>query len=138
MPLKRDKRIDRILDANYNRAKEGLRVCEDICRFMFNKPGHTKKYKTLRHQLSGLLTLSNQAHIIRSRDIDGDVGKDSTEAEFKRTNSRDIFYANSQRVKESLRVLEEFTKLMNKRQAQHLKNLRYKVYDLEKEIVQIK
>jgi hypothetical protein len=48
----------------------------------------------------------------------------------------DIYYANSQRVKESIRVLEEFAKLRNKQVAEKLKKLRYRVYALEKKIIE--
>ena len=46
-------------------------------------------------------------------------------SELKRENLSDIFYANAQRVKESLRVLEEVTKLLDPRCALKLKKLRY-------------
>ncbi|MCK5214947.1 MAG: thiamine-phosphate pyrophosphorylase [Candidatus Omnitrophica bacterium] len=138
MTPKKDKNVYRVLDANFNRAKEGLRVCEDVCRFLFNKPGLTRKYKDIRHQLSENLAKIGAEDVIKARNIDGDVGKGSTKIEFKRTDCRDIFYANSQRVKESIRVLEEFSKLIDEKRAQNFKGLRYKIYALEKEIVQLK
>jgi len=45
------------------------------------------------------------------------------------------FYANTQRVKESLRVLEEFAKLDSPVSAERFKTLRYKVYGLEKKLL---
>jgi hypothetical protein len=48
----------------------------------------------------------------------------------------DVFYANSQRAKESLRVLEEFAKLRDRRLAEDLKKLRYQVYALEKNVIE--
>ena len=71
---------------------------------------------------------------IESRNIEGDVGKLSTAKEFCRSNVVDIFYANSQRGKESIRVLEEFFKLINNEQAQELKTLRYQIYAIEKKV----
>ena len=62
--------------------------------------------------------------IIQARDISADIGKKTLPAERKRHTVADIFYANSQRVKESLRVLEEFTKLLNSKSALELKKLR--------------
>ena len=123
------------MDANFNRAKEALRVCEDICRFFLNKTKRTREYKTLRHQLSNIVAKLHWDVVITARNIKGDVGKSSIPPELKRKNIKDIFYANSQRAKESVRVLEEFAKLMNGRLAQGLKKIRYKVYALEQQIV---
>ena len=131
-----DKKLDRIIDANFNRAKEGLRVCEDVCRFILDAKSTTRSYKAARHQLTDIIGSLKIAQIIRAREIVKDVGRKSTAVEFKRNGAIDIFYANSQRVKESVRVLEEFTKLRNKRLAEDLKKLRYKIYALEKNVIE--
>ena len=129
------KKIYRVIDANFNRAKEGLRVCEDICRFFLNTRKLTSEYKTVRHQLSGLVEPLKISEAIDARNIKRDVGKASVKTELKRSGFKDIFYANSQRAKESIRVLEEFMKLSSPREAQGMKRLRYKIYDLERETV---
>ena len=126
----------RILDANFNRAKEGLRVCEDICRFVYDARKLTQDYKRLRHRLTDLVANFGLKKLLAGRNIVADVGKASTPVELKRRDVDDIFYANSQRVKESIRVLEEFAKLFhNGRAAQELKKMRYAVYELERKIV---
>ncbi len=127
-----DQKIFRVLDANFNRAKEGLRVCEDICRFVHDQPSRTRSLKQIRHGLTEIQCSLNRKDLLASRDIAGDVGKGSLEAEFSRRNVKDIFYANIQRVKESIRVLEEFMKLVDKKKAQSLKAARYKIYDFER------
>ena len=129
-----EKKFYRVVDANLNRAKEGLRVCEDICRFLYDKKDLTKRYKKLRHELTSIVTRLHLAEIIKARDVTGDVGSKSNPVEFKRKNIHDLFYANSQRAKESIRVLEEFAKLLNTPLAERLKRLRYKIYALEREI----
>lgn len=136
MPKRNDKKFDRIIDANFNRAKEGLRVCEDVCRFILDAKNSTRTYKTIRHQLTKIIGVLKIPELVCARNINRDVGRKSTHVEFKRNGVMDIFYANSQRVKESIRVLEEFTKLRNKRLAENLKKLRYKVYALEKKIIE--
>ena len=130
-------KIYRIIDANLNRAKEALRVCEDITRFILDDKKGTGQYKTIRHKLSCIFEFPafKKKMVIKARDIEGDVGKKSTPVEFKRNNVKDIFYANSQRMKESIRVLEEFTKLIDRECAQEFKKIRYQVYALEKDIV---
>jgi len=130
-----DNKLDRIIDANFNRAKEGLRVCEDICRFILDAKSITRNYKNVRHQLTNIIGSLKIEKFIRAREIARDVGRRSTAVEFKRNGFADIFNANSQRVKESIRVLEEFTKLRDKRLAEDLKKLRYKIYALEKNVI---
>jgi len=65
-----------------------------------------------------------------------DVGKEIYIHELKRDDYQDIFFANIQRVKESLRVLEEFAKLINKNIAIEFKKLRYGIYEIEKKVTQ--
>ena len=71
--------------------------------------------------------------LLRERKSNADVGRFNSSGELKRGNCKDIFWANMQRVKESLRVLEEFSKLVDIRAALGFKQLRYKVYEIEKE-----
>lgn len=129
------KKIYRLIDANFNRTKEGLRVCEDICRFVLDSKTETRNFKDIRHQLTKIIEKLDLALLISSRSIETDVGVESSISEFERKECCDIFYANSQRVKESIRVLEEIFKLINKKEAQNLKNLRYKIYAIEKKII---
>ena len=130
-----EKELLRIIDANFNRAKEGLRVCEDVCRFILDDRAITRQFKTLRHRLSTRICSLSFGRLIECRNIDGDVGKSSTAVELKRTNVSDIFYANAQRSKESLRVLEEFAKLLNRPLAEDLKKIRYQIYAIEKTVI---
>ena len=125
----------RILDANINRAKEGLRVCEDICRFVWDQSVWTRRCKECRHGLTDVVRSLKIERLLEARDITGDVGRRSVSTEFERRDIWDIFYANAQRVKESLRVLEETIKMINEVQAQKIKDLRYQVYAIETEIV---
>ena len=134
MPGLEDKKIFRVLDANLNRAKEGLRVCEDVARFILDEGAYTKRYKAIRHRLSKVCALALKGPLIAARAIGSDVGTRTSTAELKRKNAQDIFYANSQRVKESIRVLEEFFKLLDARQALKCKKMRYQIYALEQEI----
>ena len=45
-----DERIYRVIDANLNRLKEGLRVVEDIKRYVFDDAEVAYKIKSLRHK----------------------------------------------------------------------------------------
>lgn len=127
--------IYRIIDANYNRIKEGLRVTEDIARFVLNDRNLTVKFKNTRHRItSALKTLHiTQQDLIHSRSTHQDVGKKSSVSELSKKNIHEILYANLQRIKESVRVLEELSKLINKKSSIAFKNIRFKIYELEKE-----
>ncbi len=131
-----EKHFWRIIDANYNRAKEGLRVCEDICRFVWGQKAFTAKLKRIRHEVTEKILQLPLDYIVTSRDIREDVGKGSTASEFKREGVKEVFYANMQRVKESLRVLEEITKIYKVALAQDFKNIRYQLYEIEKKIIE--
>ncbi len=128
--------IYRILDANINRAKEGLRVCEEIARFILNSRNLTAKLKNIRHRIDSLLKhLPAKAYLISKRQSSTDVGKGIQTNELTRKNCLDILFANIQRVKESLRVLEEFSKLSDIKIAVTFKRIRYDIYEIEKKIV---
>jgi len=124
----------RILDANLNRATEGMRVCEEVARFILNDRLLTSKFKNMRHQSFEALDSIEKLALVRKRNILEDVGRNLLRGEMKRKNLQDIFFANMQRIKESVRVLEEFSKLLNINSAVKLKKIRYNAYELEKKI----
>lgn len=127
------KAVDRIIDANINRAKEGLRVCEEIVRFVLNSRSLTAEFKKIRHRINAILkNLKTPTALMEGRESGRDVGKNIYAEELKRKDYQDIFFANLQRVKESMRVLEEFGKLKNVDTAVEFKKIRYALYELEK------
>ncbi|MBI3601634.1 MAG: thiamine-phosphate pyrophosphorylase [Candidatus Omnitrophica bacterium] len=133
--MKPTPQLYRIIDANFNRAKEGLRVCEDIARYGWNKQALTKSLKDLRHELTTVTSTLNVFKMLQGRDVILDVGRPSCASELKRKDIPSVFFANAQRVKESLRVLEEVAKLFNPSAAQGIKTLRYQMYVLEQKAV---
>ena len=128
------KGIARIIDANINRLKEGLRVCEEVARFSWNDRGITARLKRVRHDAEAAIRLLPERRILfAARDSAGDSGRHlTTERELARAGVCDVFFVNMQRVKESLRVLEEFSKLIDPAPARACKELRYSVYTVEK------
>ena len=134
-PINRDG-ISRIIDANVNRAKEGLRVCEEVARFILDNRSLTSRLKDIRHAINGAtLGILGPKEIVRSRRSSTDIGKGIYANELKRGNYLDIFLANIQRSKESIRVLEEFAKLKDIKTARRLKDIRYRLYDIEKKAI---
>ena len=131
----KDKTINRIIDANINRAKEGLRVCEEVARFILESKVLTCEFKKLRHKIDSLFVIfPDRYKLMRVRYAESDVGRDIYAGELKRKNCKDIFFANIQRAKESLRVLEEFSKLKDIKVALGFKKIRYSVYEIEKRV----
>ena len=132
------KEIYRIIDANLNRSREGLRVCEEIARFALNSKPLTTELKSVRHGISGIVK-SHAAELNKlslSRDSDGDVLRRSRfESEMARQGLPDIFAANVERVKESLRVLEEIFKLIDRKSSSKFCDLRFEVYSIEKKVL---
>jgi len=118
----------RLLDANINRAREGLRVLEDICRFILDDIQLTEQLKNIRHSLKDLVDIPD-ALLVASRGSDEDVARERPVP--KRADWRGIVTANAKRAAEALRVLEEFSA-----RGSEIKDQRYKVYDLEKIIMQ--
>jgi thiamine-phosphate pyrophosphorylase len=131
--LKRE--VFRIIDANFNRSREGLRVCEEVTRFIWDSAGLTKELKSVRHSITDILKNAPATSKILSaaRNVISDVGrKERQKSEMKRLDYSDIFCANIERAKESLRVLEEFFKLIDKSDSAKFTKLRFKVYEIEK------
>jgi len=113
-----------------------MRVCEEISRFILEDKRLTTEIKSIRHRVHVLSAkFFKNVLLLKNRDSLSDIGRDIYANELKRRNISDIFFANIQRVKESIRVLEEFTKLVNINCAIALKKLRYEIYDIEKKAV---
>ena len=132
-----DRRIFRVLDANFNRSREGLRVCEEIFRFLLNEAPVSRRLKKARHDVTALMKMLPvpPGQVLASRDVYGDAGKEPAKLGSSRSDFADLFSANIERVKESLRVLEEFTKLVDRRSSDGFKKLRFRVYAIEKQAV---
>ena len=126
-----EKRFIRILDTNLNRCKEGLRVVEDTCRFVLCDENLYKKIRKVRHLSSKYLT-DQYEQMLSARDSVKDSGRKAKEQ--SRQNLKNIVIANFKRAEESLRVLEEYSKIINFDTALKYKALRYEVYTIEKKM----
>jgi thiamine-phosphate pyrophosphorylase len=122
-----------MIDANLNRATEGLRVLEDYCRFALNDQYLTGCCKGLRHDLVSALQPLSAGALAAARQTEADVGTSvSTEQEGERDSLEQIAAAAWQRVQQALRVIEECLKLVQPEQATLVEQLRYKTYTLAK------
>lgn len=117
----------RLIDANLNRLREGIRVVEDIFRYVHNNKEVATKLKNLRH----LARIENYYELLETRDVKNDVLRESIKSEQNRDNLNSILIANFKRAQESARVLEEFTKLTSIKDSENFKYIRYELYNLE-------
>ncbi|NPV26004.1 MAG: hypothetical protein HPY81_00830 [Firmicutes bacterium] len=129
--------IYRIIDANLNRAREGLRVVEEVARFILNDQVLTDSIKQLRHDLlQAEFSIPNASELLVKRNTDGDVGTElARDGQTPRVNLTDLVRANLRRIQEAMRVLEEFGKLLSPEIGVSFKKIRYRCYTLEQTII---
>jgi thiamine-phosphate pyrophosphorylase len=124
------RRIFRVLDANFNRAREALRVLEDLFRLGGDDAPHARRLKALRHGLNDFeseLGLGG-GELSAFRDAGSDVGR---AAPAKPYGSREeLARANARRLQEALRVLEEFGRLLG-RNTSIASRARFEAYEME-------
>ena len=122
-------KVERLIDANINRLREGLRVIEDINRYIYDNGSLSSRLKNIRHLVSKAYDIDRLTY----RDIINDVSKSSTDSEMIRESIDSVIIANFSRVQESARVLEEIFKLKDLELSNLFKEIRYEIYDIEKE-----
>lgn len=124
--------VYRILDANLDRTREGLRIIEEWCRFGLNNPQLSGECKQMRQEAATWHT----AELRAARDTPGDRGTDlSHPHEEQRSSIKSLLQANFCRVQEALRVLEEYGKLYHPNMGKAFKQMRYRVYTLESNLM---
>lgn len=130
--------VARIIDANINRANEGLRVCEDIARFVLRDRRSTARFKSIRHRYNAAVNRmgAGRSALILARDSEADVGKATGRSERRRNGLAAVFCANIRRCEEAMRVLEELGKLDDGRSSSAFKRMRFELYALERTAVE--
>jgi thiamine-phosphate pyrophosphorylase len=128
---------ERILDANLNRAREGLRVGEELARFVLVHAGLQREFKALRHDLTLAERAVGGKDWIRSRAAAQDPG---ARVRLRRVAPRsawpDLARANLRRAEEALRVLEEVSAWLAPAGGRRFQRLRFRTYALEQRLVQ--
>lgn len=130
---KPDSQLLRILDANFNRAREAIRVVEDYARFCLNSALWTSQLKEMRHELREIVNLLDPHELLKSRNTDWDVGVSlSGPSEYTRASSEGVAKTNLKRLQETLRTLEEYSKLVDPQVAARIERVRYRSYSIER------
>ncbi len=132
-------KLYRILDANINRASEGLRVLEDLARFYFDDLHFSKRLKELRHNIRKNL-MDMMPMLLEGRNSATDVGvRVSMELQIdKKASVTELSAANFKRIQEALRTIEENLKVMGKYELSKLyEGYRFIAYGIEKEYFKV-
>ena len=121
-----------IIDANLDRAREGIRVIEDWCRFTHLNNEFVVVLKDWRHQLS-----KHHHYFYReARNTSNDKGLGlSHPSQNNRANQEDVLLANASRIQEALRVIEEFSRNSDPELAKVSSDIRYGMYELESNLI---
>lgn len=129
--------ILRLLDANLNRAVEGIRVLEEAARMLRNDSVLTRELKDLRHALVGIVREGGDldAQLLFARNSEGDVLREGeTPSERARAGLDAVIRANAGRAQEAVRSLEEYVKLVRPELSVRFKGIRFGLYDVEKKL----
>lgn len=127
----------RIIDANLNRAGEGLHLLEELARMMLNDSALTQQLKAIRHEVLRGDLVFNQT-LVQSRDSESDVGFDIEVGEDKQRELPIAVVANARRVQEALRIVEELAKVPGttpQLNADKFKKARFDLYAIEQELL---
>lgn len=125
----------RLIDANANRALEGLRVCEDIIRFHVESPRAFHRTRALRHAVAHAVDRLPVSHadLARARASGRDIGK---QAPASRVASLEcLLLINFRRAKEALRTLEECSRLITPNRTTSFQHLRFRTYEVERDLL---
>ncbi|NJR66108.1 MAG: thiamine phosphate synthase [Leptolyngbyaceae cyanobacterium CRU_2_3] len=120
--------VYRILDANLDRAREGMRIIEEWCRFGLDSALLTNECKHLRQELA--YWHSDEIRAARNTPNDPGIALSHPQEE-QRSGVAQVLRANLCRTQEALRVLEEYGKLYSPEMGAACKQMRYQVYTLE-------
>ena len=126
--------LERMLDANANRACEGLRTLENLARFMLDDADLVRRSKDARHAVRAAASEAGQQRLMAWRDTPGDVGTTiSTELERRRPDAGALAIAAGNRAAEALRSCEEIAKALGL-QATAFESARYEAYDIQRRL----
>ena len=126
----------RIIDASLDRIGEGLRLLEDMARFLLNDATLTQQLKNMRHELvSHDWSLNRQ--LLQARQAGADIGADiKGRHQAEERDLPSLIVANARRVQESLRVIEELAKMPSiQLDPEMFKKARFNIYTIERDLL---
>lgn len=131
-----------IIDVNLNRLREGLKICEDIIRFHYEDQKLLLPLRKIRFLIRPIIR-KMELKVLSFRKSEKDLGRGKEFDWMKREDIANLFLANIKRAEEACRALEEFSKirkpygikLLNAEKWSEFKEVRFTLYDLEKEFI---
>ena len=125
----------RVIDANANRALEGMRVCEEIIRFRFESPALFRRTRALRHAIARTVNRLpvSPRELVSARESRRDIGSRAPAARV--ASLERLMVINLQRTKESLRTLEECARLIAPQHTAAFQRLRFRTYEVERDLL---
>jgi thiamine-phosphate pyrophosphorylase len=127
-----DKNIWRLLDANVNRAREGLRIVEDTARFVLDHAAAARAFRGYRHDLDALVRM-HYRQLLSARHVESDSGRKNPAKPYK-NGVTDLLAANFKRCEEALRVIEEYGRILSPKAVAKAQGLRFEIYKWEKKM----
>ena len=126
----------RIIDANFNRAREAIRVLWKIFAGFISIPQTLSgRCKKMRHDLSASVAMLDNEQLIANRDTISDVGTSiKVEGQLTRSDLKDCATAAAKRLTEALRTHCRNCTNIEPSCAAAVESLRYQAYTLEKDI----
>ena len=124
--------LQRTIDASLNRLAEGLRVMEDLARYVLNDAELSRDCKSIRHEVRRLPDRWPAGWIEARRDVVGDVGTViEAEDESVRSGTWDVAVAAANRAAEAMRTIEECCKVVDRDAARTVESMRYRLYEID-------
>ncbi|HOK79861.1 MAG TPA: thiamine phosphate synthase [bacterium] len=123
----------RIIDANFNRVREALRVIEDTLRFSDAGKNVSSKIRSIKHLLSNEYFKTFGYRALTARDVTTDHGKRNQP--YSAETLKQILIRNFMRAEEGLRCIEECSRIVSPDSTGTWQALRFKIYDIEQQII---
>lgn len=136
-----NQQILRLIDANVNRGREGIRTAEDYIRFTVGQGVWAARLKIIRHGLTGTI---NRHFALRDLVCSRNVGTDPLRPESNEPppsshgdDARTVALRGLKRAQEALRVLEEFCRSAYPAASVDLSQCRYACYEAEQWLIAV-
>jgi len=127
---------ERILDVNLNRLTESLKFLEDVIRFSAPNQTQLVEIRRLRQDFLSTKKRIPLFKIITFRQSRRDPGRRSGFDARDRKSFPDLVLTGCARAKESSRTIEEILKIFDPGASARVKELRFRIYDLEKNLLE--
>ncbi len=126
---------ERIADVNLNRLDESLKFIEDVIRFSLEDTILLAQIRKIRTEFMRIKKTLPMTHLLNFRESRSDLGRSAKFDTHIKKIPENVIVSNMARAKESSRILEETFKSTNIKISNRLKEIRFRIYDLEKSII---